>query len=852
MIGDLDIYDDEDRAIIEASKFLIAWQDGSYSDWTNYIDFSSLEIGARCDETFASGSCRAFNDWQDNIPPYTTAYILGKWYLIQSERTKYQTQSNLYVHNITITELTAILECLILGSKAFTNWYKDSSHHSRDDRYKVRFVIPNMMNAKYGGSILQVLDYPSDPVYTELGNQNNDYTFGAGTTVYAALTEILKRVNARPVVSYMEWYNRELPFEIDFKPFKLDGEVVYNLVQSRITQATELQSQENYCKFLETEAHNVVDRTNTHKDTNLTLRSPAGQRFIWDENDTLRLHTNAKIDYVEHFYATGIITQFVCTRLAGRDFLGNSYSPTLNVTTWDYTLPTDPIKMYQFIDQIPNAATKQRFVDALEAYCAMYHIDYDKMINAGIKIEAYGNEPTYTYGNASSGIIYTDKFFVMTTGNLGTSINPYIDTKIDLTNYVLEKSQYDAEETNVQCKYAYYTKGSNEIGGVYKKINQSFWDNIFSYLTGSIEGPMLSVAQAEWDSQPLDERRINATAYLSNKVFHIGDVYSADEGNLINPATKGPYYSYTDDENTKAAKFEIQYAAITDPMMVDTKTGLATNEPEFKPISRSYNNSASLIDFDKMVSSMAQINSWIGRPDMTIEYDITGLDNLPELTNKINGMYLMSYTIKYYMSHVLMTLNLCKNYSKIAEAIGVAYQYHATNFATDEIIERPIYRKWTLSSANINLLGTDNCFLWFQFKTSNVGQSDILVKPIVMKQNGKILLYCEALDQFAWGIKKTTYTANSQNYDVGEYVAYANENNEISGSGFHVKLVQLVNPLTADESYLLPMQPYAFTVPTDATEVANKYTILADLSLNWVYKDQREKLTFTFEIEEEE
>lgn len=818
-------------SVVEDPKFeILSWEEPpyEYTDYTDNVDFASLEIGARCDEAFASGSCRLMCDRATNIPPYTLAYILGKHYLIQSEVTKYQTQQYLWVHNVSIIEISALLECFILGSKAFTSLKADNT--KTNDRTKVARIL-SLINNK-------ILNTPFEFKYdnadlADLANQYNDYTFGAGTTLYGALTEIFKKINARPVVEISSYDNENNKYHIYVKPFKLDGDVVFNLPVNFITQETTTQSQADYCKYLETEAHNVVDRTNTHKDTNLTLRSPIGQRFIWD--NTLRLYTSAKIDYVEHLWATGIMKQFVITRMAGRDFLGSWYSPTLSGTTWNYS------RIGQFysrtfstiIDQIPDATTKANFISGLHTYCSIYGIDYDKLIQAVVYFDNFGNETTYTY--EEDGITYTDKFFVLVTLNFGASSITSIETKINLTNYILEKSQYDAETTYKQPKYAYYTQGSNEIGGLYNIIDTTFWENIFHGLSGAAQGPMLDVASADWNRRAYNTRVVTITATTSNQQYHIGDIWTDD--NQITPATLGPYYSYTDGENTVAARFEVQYAAITNPRMIDAKTDTPANESSYKPMTRSYNNSAALIDFDKLVPSMTTINAWLGVSEKTIEFDATSFATLPELTNKINGMYLMSYTIKYYMSHVLMTLNLAKSYSKVAEAIGVAYQYRATNFAVDEIIERPIYYKPMTTIPSSVYTAIANGTLWLNIAIGSASGPFILTKPVIMKKDGKIIIYAEAMDQYAWGIKKSTYTGNGMSYEISEYVAYGDSNNE--GNMCYIWLVSIDN-LTNEQSDMLPKSYLGYP---------SSYLALWQF---YIYKDQREKLTFTFEIEEEE
>ena len=820
------------------SNFKIYWQNGTTTNYENQAIFNTLELGARCDEAFASGSIKLACDRATNIPPYTLANIKGVDCLIQSEVTRYQTVNGLYMHNVAITELTSILECFIVGSKAFTSV---RAHGSTNDDYNKVQQLVTLMNDKY--NIVLTFDHntpyptqenPNRIALNVLSGAENDYTFGAGTTLYGVLTEIFKRINGRPRVTSMQYVSGVM--HITFEAYNLGNNTTFTLDSSRLTQDTYNQNQTDYCKYLETEAQNVTDRTHLHTDKDMSLITDIGVRYDFSGNDTLKLKTSAKIDYITSLKASGNLYRFTITRLAGQDFFGSRFNPTLTNNTWSYdaTVLATPLHLYTFINEIPNAETKATFIQKLHDYCSMYFINYDDLINTVVTFQPFVTN-TYTYVDGEGHTI-TDSLLCVVSDFMGTSTRPYVMTKLDLTSKVLEKTQYEAESTKIQPAYCYYTKGDNVIGGLYKIIDDSLWDNIFSHLTGSKQGPLLTEATTEWNSKPYTERRVAGLASFSNQNYYIGDV-NDPENQIGNLGTLGPYYSYEEDtlNHFTGAMFDVTYAAIINPKMIDAKTDTPSNESSYKPFTRSYNISASLIDFDKLVPSMATVNDMLGKPERTIEYDITGLSssNIPNLTNKIDNMYLLSYSIRYYSNHLIMTMNLFKSYSKVAEAIGVATQYRATNFATDEIIERPIYLTASLTSHDKSILDEKRDRLYFHFF---FGNKEILTRAIMMRQDNKRILYCEAMDQYAWGAALNKYEYNDKDYITPEYVPYCDNNNEIEDFDL---TVGYIDNLTKSQSEKLP----------SVSDVSFVNFGVFSLNDKVIYKDQREKLTFTIDIE---
>jgi hypothetical protein len=267
-----------------------------------------------------------------------------------------------------------------------------------------------------------------------------------------------------------------------------------------------------------------------------------------------------------------------------------------------------------------------------------------------------------------------------------------------------------------------------------------------------------------------------------------------------------------------------------------TKEDTPINETAYKPISKVFGVSAELVDYDRLVSSMKKYAEMWGKPETTIEYDITdvAVSDMPNLTNYINVVfggsgYLMSYNIRYHNTYRVMTMNLCNSYSKVAEAVSVAYQYNASLLPIDGIISRPIYIPMHLET----IPDLDNLYLKLDFQTPSKPTRSIITRVSPMSFDFKTVLCCEADDQFSFGSKVVQYDT----YSVTELVQYANSDNTVVES-VNVSLIRFDGELSTNDSRALP----------DGSLITGTYTTLATKNNVVIYKDPREKLTFTIEI----
>ena len=777
-------------------NFILRYPNGTTFDMTDDVEHNSLRISGRCDEAFAVGSCRAFTTLDKNIPPYTLCEIDGKPYLCSSECTKYQNKNNLYVHNISILELTAILECFILGTKVLSRG---------NDKTKLSHIL-ELINDKYGVHIMTTLTLEN-----LLQTQTNDYVFGSGTTLFDVATQMMVRLNQRPKVLSVSYNNGQMQMSIDSIALSNNG-TAYALDWNKITQHTLNQNTENYSKWLETEANNVVDRNNLTYDKFLTKRADETRLTL----DNGKLYTTSKIESINKFEVVTLssleirhlsgftnFSQYIQTITSSGEVVYRDFASILNgesLLTWIQQIADSLNQFYQDTTLYQN----------LVAQCQAVGIDLETALNTPYIVSS-GTPYTFT----RSGSTVTDFEFILYPVGSSANVVKYVftGTAIDITSHIVEKAEYEAMEYCIQPAYCYYTKGSNVIDGMHVTRNDDLWTAIANAIGGGYNGPMLQEALRDATITTPIQRSYTDTV-TSLAVVISSSIIARD---LL---------------------YNVEYVPINNPRMIEAKTDTPQNETAYKPFTRTYQVGASEIDYDRLVDSMKQYCDMLGKPELTIEYDITGVNTLPALAQKCNDpvsntdYFLMSYEIVYHTTHTIMTLNLCKSYYKVAEAIGVAYQYNATRLPVEGIIERPVY---ALITGNNILASLNKLFVRLIFSPNSVSDKKIIISRVSIMQNGnKVVAYCEAEDQFSFGRKVAEYTNNNMTYSVVEYVPYGDSNNE--ADKVTIQLITIDEELNWEKSSNLP----------DGTAIT-EYTVLGETTI-FLHKDPREKLTFTIEI----
>ena len=223
-------------------------------DISNDVLLNTFNYMQRIDELFGIGSFQFESKTiTENIPPYSVLVNNDKYYCCSSEATYHYGRQS-WFHNVSIIEATSILSRFLVGSKAFsitgTNTYD----------YEKIAILVKLVEQKYG------VEFEFDFEINKF-NKQIEYVFGAGTTLFDALNEIYKQYNSRVYVSKIIQNEQNTIITLSVQELFELNNLVWD--EKKILSKTKIQNPENYCKFLESEAKNVIDTNQTTLVSNL-------------------------------------------------------------------------------------------------------------------------------------------------------------------------------------------------------------------------------------------------------------------------------------------------------------------------------------------------------------------------------------------------------------------------------------------------------------------------------------------------------------------------------------------------------------------------------------------------------
>jgi hypothetical protein len=720
-------------------------------DISNDVDLNTVTYMKRLDDVFGTGSFQFESKTIDyNISPYSILTANNEQYCCSSEA-NYHYGKKSWFHNVSIIELTSLLSRFLVGSKAFS-----VTGSNRKDYEKINILI-ELINNKYGVNIKF-----KDGFDVTKFNKEIEYVFTAGTTLFDALSEILKNYNYRIMVDNVT------DDIIYLNALDLATISFLSLDDTLILSKRKIQNSENYCKYLEMEATNVIDTNQLTIASNLF---PKASDIKLNE-DTFRIETPTNIFKLKKFEVISLYQNAMKVQI---QFDENIWLSQAGTTTEKSFLMWE--QQYPFLERFWANVFSKYFLDKDWFYSQIWvgqeHILYPKNTSETLQ---------------------------------GDLLNARLT--LDLTSHILSKEQYDLIEDKDKPDYAYYTNGSNVIDGFNIYYKNDFWNDIlgednYPFLIGGIKGE---------DTSGLGFS-ISKDAYIS--VFK---VYSI--------ASTSPLKSV----------YRVTYYPIANPYMIDEKVDTPLNETTYKPYAISFNKSSNYVDFDKLQNSMQIENKSIGKVEMVLEYDTTNLTFLYPLMAKLRiedkDWYVVSSQTNYNGTQQVTTFNLVSNYNKIADVISLNSQYNTLKNPLDNVIERPLLVK---TNANFE---AENGKLWFALRFYDkdgdiIGDDEYtynLVQATIYSNANDLYLYCQMQDNYS--ISRNAQTISTNVYKLND-VPYVNANNEF----YKVKIDLFeLNGFDYESAIKLPVHKFASN---------EYYTKLIDTIETIVYKDAREKITFT-------
>lgn len=740
----------------------------TWEDISAYCTPSST-TQSRIDSAFGVGQTMCWINKNFNIPPYSLIEIDNKIYCGHSTCNKYVQNNNYYLHRLTILPLEAILAGFVIGTKAFS-----TTGTNTHDYEKIEIVL-RMVNDSGGNFAIGDLS---------LLTKSKEYQYPAGATAWDIISDICKNNNARPVVEYSKTLE-----QFTFKTSSIIG-TRKNLELQYLSNAEYVQSMDDYCKYLVTEANNVVDRTTVTHLKNLTCRSE--DPILTSDNAKLILPS--PIENIVDFGIQGLerdcwweIRLITIYKSNGTAYSDGEYTGTIGT----------------LIDNGKNP----KLTSMYEAYFKKYYSTFSQYRDC---VVAYNSAPGYIR--------------LVHTNGLSGGNTARVFMNMSLSDYLLPKEKWDMLTAQIQTSYAFYEHGGETIENMFA----SYKDDLFNILLG-------------FSGSPLLDRTFPA--------IH-------EETNVIVPDGTSSYSTYTVEMNVNKSEptqsttelphatdpvrhvWYVDYYPICNPKITSTKSINPLNENNWKDIQRSYNNGAAYIDFDKLMSGLNKSNDMLGDVELTIELTVpegysTEYNSGDIISYDNTDWYISSAITNHRLEYKTITLNLVRDYSKVAESIGVDSQYNSTKNPLNSIIDRPIEFN---GSFETTFTEGKNYYIHLIFKNIH----DVIIAnlfkcaSVLKDDNNNVVFWCKAKDQYSLDVSVGTEGQSSgltHSWYQSEH-AYVDSNAEC----YSVTCAICELPtLTRETSKTFPVYTGIYS------EITERVT-------KTIYKDAREHLTFTYVV----
>lgn len=768
------------------SIFLVRIDNTTYN-LLNEVDMNTIRLGGRADMSFEVGSCKIITSQiQANIPPYSIALIGLNYYIISSEAHKYLNTTK-WIHDCKLMSLEAGLECFILGTKTYSHSLTGSDKNVMD--YTITLI-----NQKYGTNI-------SNNSGSLLNNYDNDYNFPDGTTLFEVVKTIAKRNNLSYFCDFgaldiltQNWNISRLRIN-----FRVRTNPTLSIENTTISNFVLFQNTENYCRFLETEATDVVDR-NSIQEVMLTPRSSNG---IALNEDTAELLLPTRCEAITGFYIKG-------DAHLSLDFTSPAITPAL-------------ADQYS-IDGYPIPKTLQQWINENIMYNG-YNV-FEQIKNL-----IFSSSDINMLSNSYSILLNNTNFAIFRNGDVAyfriedydhPNNQDFDDSVVNFISAILEKNVWQSLLPSEQPKYVVYDTGTNRIYNMNGTYKNDLWSNIL----GITVNPFIQEQTRQFQET---NSNISCTMHGTIGAGHLNATLSIFDFIYI-----------------------VDYTPIFDPILIDEKDADTLsnlmNEATLKPVGRSYqmgNNNGLITDFKGLYHDMDEQNETLGLIEASLEIKISALNEVDIAANKKATFtldntdyefYIISYEKRYVNEVVVATLNLARTPYKVADDIGVDYQFNSTYLPLDNIIQRPIY----IDSNQRDDIALQGClYLIFDFGRGGTTKTVVMKPTIVKTEYDRYYLYVEMMDNIVADMSvhdesgTNVYSLNNLSYVDNDGCADSLNIRSWCPDSATLK----ANGLPKDRLKLLPEINALTGITQDALYSQQLWS-------GYIYKDSREKLVF--------
>lgn len=811
-------------------------------DYTNLID-GEIVYDERLDQVLDSMQFTMIVPLDKNIAPFTKASVRFddgrvEFFMASSVAQKVMTTDNQYIHNVTFVEATKILECYILGSKSFSYIEGKNNYNSNYDRIN---IISKIIEQKYG--VLVDVSHLQGKL-----NEEREYSFGPGTTMFDAILEICQTENCIPRITNMD-------FESDY--YTLDIIKISDLQTTEITPIRVIndvifdQNVDEYCSKIETEMSEVVDR-NTFQTITLSCRSQSTTIYV----DNACLITPSKIDNVKKIVMNLSLDECQASPIlllpkaiidGVKDYVNESGITELD--SFDcpgvsfLLTPYEQSSYNDFYMALLNRLYSKEFV-TLHTYLSDIGLNDTYLLsglqsNKNVWLMCMEIDESVVDTPASSVSISDYYMCIITDKFRSKSTNSILKAKpsIDISNFILDKDQWDLLSAREQPHYIYFKHGENYIDGFNNYYNSNFWEKIIykevePFIPFILGGGLKRIYKVDrtqeyytlmlgivFDTMQLIDNNIHVSSQnvLLDDMTELTDSYVP----IFDHLSK----SLRDEVGNDFTRFTytVTYSAMTPVYLMSNKSVKPANQVDYTMSSRSYNNGSTSIDFNQLVPAIERHINMLGLEQV----QVTSLNDISVGKRTAYG-YIHSkqslFKVRNNNQYIIkIVYNMSPNYEQLAAAIAVKTQYEATNIPNTGIIDRYIYIE---RNYNIDNYNDKTIYLIVKFEGGL-----ILAKPCIkLKHEEQTTIVSEMVDNYTFDYQKS------------------------EGSGSYYKN----NPITFsdDSNYRETVSIGLGILNNEALEVLNQLPQVDDTNIQYIgstssialFKDSRERLIFVLKM----
>lgn len=743
-----------------------------YGVWNEIYDNIDFTLGitetSRIDDVFKTCTFTAYLENNLPIPPYTPFKDGSKQWVGGSKITQYLTEANLYVHEFTLMDPSALLKCFIIGVKVYS---KESPTWALDkDKFKSLLKQAERLYPDY------TFDY-GNSINNKISTSKT-YTFDATATLFDCLNEICVENDVKLKVEFNNSNTNELTVKV---VETVDGTFPLMDSRVRVINHTESQDSENYGRYLETYASNVVDRNTITRCEHLELK--ADDALL--NSDTAFIELPSDIELIEDFGVhqkseAGIQISRLTQYFPDTSIFNGctTYGDFANIST---TINNETVYIFEeYYEKI-----LKKFFPYISKATMYSSVTLDF-------ISYWGQTPYY-------GLVYF---------KVPASCKALLPIKI------YEKTEYDVLTPQNQASYVFYTIGSKRI----ENLNGGYKNDFWNIIIGESRGNFLSHTMSSgW--YYLYDARLNffygETIRGDTDIFHYH--YFAYYHAITNP--------YIRNKKTVTTYNEYSWKPFS------RSYGVGANTIDFDKI---------IPNMEISNNTLGQIEK-VYEIDLTDETNVDYQDPLAgnEVSFGLGNKWYISSCIrtrKYEKDTAILTL--VKTYQKKADSIGVDTQSETTNNPLKGIITRPIYMEYNTTDI-ISDIAYRCWFFRFTFydtnnniienKDANSNTITQLYSRCSTQVHGNYMLcYSETLDQIIFMYGRGTWQSGFFEQLPFIYTSAAAETGYVK-----VELGTMGRTDTDQAGILLPVGEHA--------SFTRHYTI----GTIRIDKDAREHLTFS-------